>query len=406
MADHTVPELLGGSGKDLLQPQQEPVQQSDQPVQLEGYENLNDAQKAVIDKNDRAELLQIARRCGLSLHKIPNLEQQMVWLFEELNKSKEQQPQQEQPQQSDRLLVSCLELMIDLCDRLIVKPLTDIKSQQLEYVEKLDQECETEDFNISDVPTEQQGSEFILTEENKAVILAIAKLDPSGRKHWSHLHRIAYNEVESFADGSYPCEKTAYNSAVLLMTSDVLTPEQKQEIKAIARRDLQKNLTKQDIIESLEGLNFATAQSLVYGDWEKVIGDINRKRATRSKVLETLDFIHQNFTHIYSQETYEFIKDIISRRTTEVVSSGNGYIAASVPITLSPKVEHRLKVFGDSLAQNPPRDEVFRIVKGLQGWQFNFRTMYTEYDHKIIRQAINDAAHRLTDKQKEKLHLT
>ena len=93
-------------------------QQSDQPVPLEGYNNLNDAQKAVIDKGDRAQLLQIARRCGLSLHQCPNLTQQVVWLFEELNKSKQQPEQKPVP-----TLLDCLNLLIDICDRLTMKPI-------------------------------------------------------------------------------------------------------------------------------------------------------------------------------------------------------------------------------------------------------------------------------------------
>ena len=155
--------------------------------------------------------------------------------------------------------------------------LSDLEIQRLQHRQKLDQECENDGFNISELPTEQQGSEFVLTEENKAVILAIAKLDPSGRKHWSHLHRIAYNEVESFVDGSYPCGKTAYNSAVLLMTSDVLTPEQKQEVKNMAAYPQQDRKIAEEPVKTSE--QYIPTEEEVYQSWKNKIKKLATNKA-------------------------------------------------------------------------------------------------------------------------------
>lgn len=48
---------------------------------LEGYEKLNQHQKDVIDRNNRKEMLQIARSFNLSFCKSKNLQQAMIDLF-------------------------------------------------------------------------------------------------------------------------------------------------------------------------------------------------------------------------------------------------------------------------------------------------------------------------------------
>jgi hypothetical protein len=73
---------------------------------------------------------------------------------------------------------------------------------------------------------------------------------------------------------------------------------------------------KNAIIEILKAqIPFATAQSLVYTDWEKVCLDIKSTRnirATKENVFAALDFLNMEFPNVCDNKTYEYMKKRIT----------------------------------------------------------------------------------------------
>lgn len=174
------------------------------------------------------------------------------------------------------------------------------------FAAELDQDEPEENFDIAEV-SNQDRQEFPLTEENKAIIFAIAKLDPP-RKRWSHLHRIAFNEIESFINGGeYADSRRAYESALLLIT-EKFTPWEKEEIKKISLGERGTIVEKKEIVAALNTIPYPTAWALVSCKWETVVSHIIEKKVKVKNVINSLDYVWGEYPDFYQETIYQSIR--------------------------------------------------------------------------------------------------